>query len=85
MQVQATITLTDREAKFVTNLALYGLSPTAAATKAGWAISSARDLLRKRHVRKAIHQVHRNSAAAIEHIARLDARYGAPEEAEDAS
>lgn len=76
MQVKTTITLTEREAKFVTAMALYGLPPTSAATAAGWAISSARDLLRKPHVREAIHQVHRNSGAAIERIARLDAKHG---------
>lgn len=62
MQVTTPVVLTDREERFLWALA-NGLRQTRAATVAGYSIGSARNLLAKPHIRAAIAQVAKNTAA----------------------
>lgn len=73
MRVPVTVELTQREMDFVFALA-HGLKPTRAATTAGYAVSSAKLLLRKPHVVAAIKAVHRNTQAVVEKIERQEDR-----------
>lgn len=72
MEVSVPVILTERETKFVTAFALYGLKVSSAAKAAGYAQCMGKELLQKAHVRAAIRAVHRNSAAALERIAHYD-------------
>ena len=69
MRVPVIIELSEREDKFVRALCIHGLKPTRAATMSGYAVSTARHLLRKPHLREAVRAVHANAAAIV---ARLD-------------
>ena len=77
MQAEVTIQLTEREVDFIIAMAVRGFKPTRAATEAGYAISMARDLLRRPHIRAAILNVQRNASAAVERMGQLDAKAGA--------
>jgi phage terminase small subunit len=72
LQVQTTVTLSPREQRFILALA-HGLKPTRAATAAGFSVSSARLLLRKPHVRAALTDVARNTAAVLASLERREA------------
>lgn len=69
MKVGVTIELSEREEMFVRALVIHGLRPTRSAMVAGYAIATARHLLRKPHVREAIKSVHRNT---LELMARFE-------------
>lgn len=73
MQVRTTITLDAREEAFVLGLCR-GMKPTAAATAAGYSISSARHQLRKSHVAAAVRHCAANLAAVVK---RMDAEAAA--------
>jgi len=68
MRVPVIIELTQRKEQFVRAL----LKPTQAATMSGYAISTARYLLRKNHVRQAIKAVHRNATALVARFERQE-------------
>lgn len=73
MQVRTTVMLSQREEAFCFALA-HGLRPTRAAKVAGYAISSARNLLAKQHVREALKAINRNTAAVVARIEKAEAR-----------
>jgi phage terminase small subunit len=75
MQVQTTVTLSERERLFVFWLA-HGLRPTRAASEAGYAIGSARNLLRKPHVRAALVAIAKNTSTLLAKLERADAQQG---------
>jgi phage terminase small subunit len=72
MRVGVVVELSERERDFVFHLA-HGLRPTRAATEAGYAIGSARNLLRKPHVRAAIEAVAKNTSGLLAKLERADA------------
>ena len=72
MRVPVIIELSEREDKFVRALSIHGLRPTRAATMSGYAVSTARHLLRKNHVWQAIKAVHRNSTALVARFERQE-------------
>ena len=76
MMVPVIIELTQREETFVRALCIHGLKPTRAATMAGYASSTARHLLRKRHLRQAVRAVHENSSALVERFEKQEADGG---------
>lgn len=71
MRVQATIELSEREERFLWALA-NGLRPTRAALVAGYSAASARNLLKKPHVREALKAVHRNTSALVARIEKAE-------------
>mgnify|MGYP001374548466 CR=1 FL=1 len=73
MRVQTTVTLSEREERFCFALA-HGFRPTRAATLAGYAVGSARNLLAKPHVRAAIKAINRNTAAVVARIETAEKR-----------
>lgn len=75
MKVPVTIELTDREEHFVRALCVYGLKPTRAATVCGYAVATARHLLRKEHIRQAIRAVHRNTSELMSRFEKDEASH----------
>ncbi len=65
MRVPVIIELTQREEQFVPALCIHGVNPTRAAMVSGYAVSTARHLLRKPHLREAVRAVHANAAAIV--------------------
>lgn len=76
MRVTTEVLLTERERDFVIALTVAGHRPTRAAIESGWAVGSARNILRKTHVRSAIEAVARNSAAVLAKLERQEAKAG---------
>lgn len=60
MRVGVEIELTEREEFFIRAMVIHGLRPTRAAKVSGYAVSTARHLLRKPHIRAAIKNVSAN-------------------------
>jgi phage terminase small subunit len=73
MDVKTTVTLSAPEEAFVLALAR-GLKPTRAATAAGYAVASARNLLRKPHIDAAVRTI---AANLVQTVQRMDAGAGA--------
>ncbi len=78
MDVQTTITLTQREEDFIWALG-QGLPPTRAATVAGWAVGSASRLMYKPHIRAALMALRDNMDQALR---KLEKREGSFDEVE---
>ena len=73
MRVFACVELAPREEKFVLGIC-YGLAATAAASDAGYSISSARLLLSKPHIQAALHDIQQNVATCLDKFERRQAK-----------
>lgn len=73
LHVKTKVVLTSKEQSFVLAPA-HGNRPTRAPTLAGYAVASARNLLRKPHIRAALRAVHNNTAAVADRIEAAEER-----------
>ncbi len=75
MQVSATVDLTEKEVRFVHELAS-GRAPTRAAREAGYAVSYARNLLLRPDIRAALLAVHQNTGQILDKLAKREGSVG---------